>query len=478
MKNKVNSINNNSSNFINPSIFRSYDIRGIYPTEINEKTSYKVGKGIATLFINSFKKENEKEGDIKIALGHDMRLSSPTLKKSIKKALVESGITVVDIGLASTPTLYFSVLHFNYDGGIQISASHNPKDYNGFKIVKRVPVGLIKIGKNTGMEELKDIVLSEKFIETGKKGKVIKNKAVLKKEVEKLLKVGIEKGNKIKNIKIVADPGNAAGALYLEELFKKLPCRLIKMNFKLDGTFPSHQPDPMKFETLKDLQKKVKDERADLGVAPDGDGDRVFFIDEKGKVIPASHITALLAKEFLNKFPGEKIAFDVRYSKTVKGVIIENKGIPVITKVGHALITEAMERENAIFGGESSGHYFFKETGFAESALMVIIMVLNIISREDKPISKILKPLVKSIESGEINFELKEREEVEKKINLLKEKYKDGKISILDGLSIEYPKWRFNLRASNTEPLLRLNLEAENQEILKEKKKELTNLLC
>ncbi|HOW13125.1 MAG TPA: phosphomannomutase/phosphoglucomutase [Candidatus Pacearchaeota archaeon] len=455
---------------VNSSIFKSYDIRGIYPNDINKEVAYKIGKGFATFLINSLKKR-----EIIVSLGQDMRLSSPILKKEFKRGLINSGINVVDIGLVSTPTLYFSVFNYNYDAGVQITASHNPKEYNGFKLVKNSENGIIKIGKNSGMNILEDIVLKERFIKTNKKGKSIINKKVLNDEINKLIEFIDYK--KIKKLKIVADAANAMLGIDLDALFKKLPVKLIKMNFKLDGRFPKHEANPLKFETLKDLQKKVIKEKADLGIAPDGDGDRVFFIDEKGKIIPASHITALLSKELLRMFPKEKIAFDIRYIFTPKEIVLKEKGFPIITPVGHALISEKMREKNALFAGESSGHYFFRQTGFAESSLLVILLVLEIISRENKPISKILKPLISSFESGEINFELKDKKLIKNKFKILKEHYKNGKISLLDGLSIEYPDWRFNLRASNTEPLLRLNLEAKSKKILKEKQKEVLSLL-
>lgn len=455
---------------VNSSIFKSYDIRGIYHNEINEKIAYQIGRGFATFLLNEFKKKK-----IKVVVGRDMRLSSFSLSKALKKGLIDSGMIVIDIGLASTPTFYFAVLNYKYDAGIQISASHNPKEYNGFKMVKNTFSGLLKIGKNSGIEELKDIVVSGRFINENKKGIVIKKSGVLNDEIKKLFK--IIKPNRKKSLKIVADAANAMGALDLNALFKKLPHRLIKMNFKLDGSFPVHEPNPLKFETLSALKNKLLEEKADLGIAPDGDGDRVFFINEKGEVIPASHITALLTSEVLKKYPGEKIAFDIRYKWTPQKVIIDNKGKPVIVPVGHALITQAMREENIVFAGESSGHYFFRETGFSESTLLVILMVLEIMISENKKISEIINPLVDSFESGEMNFELKNREEIEEKFTILKKIYKNGIISEFDGLAIEYKNWRFSLRVSNTEPLVRLNVEAKDKKTLTQKLNEIKNIL-
>lgn len=455
---------------INQGIFKAYDIRGIYPQELNEEIVSQIAKAVFTFLAKQLGKT-----DLSLVVGADMRLSSPSLSEAVKQALVESGATVVDIGLASTPTFYFAVSHFGCDGGIQVSASHNPKQYNGFKLVKNTPKGLIKIGKTTGMEEVKKITLSGQFIKGESEGKILEKGGVLEEEVKKTFE--IVKPGQIRELKIVADAANSMGSLYLDALFGRLPGQLIRMNFELDGTFPAHQPDPLQFKTLVDLQKRVVEEGAALGIAPDGDGDRVFFIDEEGKVIPASHITALMIRELLKKYPGEKMVFDVRYIKTPQKATLDGSGIAVITKVGHALITETMHQENALFAGESSGHYFFRETGFAESPMPVILTVLDVISREAKPISQVLKPLCASVESGEINFKFENPEVVNDLAETLKRTHKEGKISTLDGLSIEYSNWRFNLRSSNTEPLVRLNIEADSEELLTEKIKEIQTFI-
>lgn len=455
---------------INPKIFKAYDIRGVYPIDINEEIIYKIAKGIYTFFAKDLSKT-----DLKLVVGGDMRVSTPGLIEQVKKALLDCGVEIIDVGLVSTPTFYYAVSHHGYDGGIQVSASHNPKEYNGLKFTKNTPNGLIKIGKTTGMEDVKDISLSGQFTQSGKQGTITKKEGVLEEEVKSAFE--IIKPDGIKKLKVVADAANAMGSLYLNELFKNLPCELVKMNFDLDGTFPVHQPDPLQFENLVDLQKKVIEEKADLGIAPDGDGDRVFFIDEKGNVIPASVTTALIISELLKKYPNEKMVFDVRYTWTPQKATTQGGGTAVITNVGHALITETMHKTNALFAGESSGHYFFRQTGFAESPIPVILTILDVMSRESKPISEILNPLRASVESGEINFKLDNPDLVKSKIETLKNKYSDGQISMLDGLSVEFPEWRFNLRSSNTEPLLRLNLEAKTKGLMEEKKNELVGLI-
>ena len=445
-------------------IFKAYDIRGIYPRELNEQNVAIIVKSIYT-----YLKPKSKRQSFTIALGRDMRLSSPILFNSAKKALTEIGATVIDIGLVSTPTLYYSLLKYKYDAGIQISASHNPKEYNGLKIVKRLDNKIIKIGKNTGLNKIKEITMSSKKF-TSQKGSIVKkNTKVLQNEVSDALNEISLKN--IKKFKIVADPANAMGSLYLNELFKKVPVSLIKMNFNLDGTFPSHQPDPFQFDTLRSVQQKVKEEKADFGIAPDGDGDRVFFIDEKGSVVPATIISSLITKEILMKKNNEKILVDIRYTNNVKNICKKYKGRLSISMVGHAHITQQLNKERGAFAGESSGHFYFKETGGAESSIRVIIMLLNVLSKENKSLSRIVAELSSSFESGEINFELNDKTSSQKIFNDFQKNFSTGKISLLDGLTVDYEDWRFNIRASNTEPLLRLNAEADNETLLQEKLK-------
>lgn len=448
---------------IDPAIFKAYDIRGIYPTQISEENISQIIKAIYVFFTQKLGKKT-----ITVAVGKDMRISTPSLSKIVIDTLVEFGAKVVDLGLVSTPTFYFAVFHNNYETGLQITASHNPKEYNGVKFVINSPKGLIKIGKLTGMEDVKNLALSPIQFTAEKKGSVTEKKGSAGEEAVNALNM---LGNpKIKRFTIAADPANAMGILYLEALFNLVPADLVKMNFTLDGTFPVHQPDPLDAKNLVDLQKKVIKEKADLGLAPDGDGDRLFFIDEKGAVVPPAIITSIVARELLQKHPGERILFDIRYILTPKKIVEENGGTWGITKVGHAFITEELNRSGGIFAGESSAHYYFRETGNAESELPVIITVLFVMTREKKTLSEIVEELRRSFESGEINFKVTNAPEV---LSTLKEKYKDGELDSLDGVAITYPNWRFNVRAANTEPLLRLNVESYKKEVMEEKRDEL-----
>lgn len=462
---------------IEPSIFKAYDIRGVYPTHLNEENLLPIVRAIYTFFKReSTSSQQVKSGvaskSLTVVLGRDMRTSSPTLFEVAKKELIKMGAHVIDVGLVSTPTFYFAVFSGNYDCGIQITASHNPKEWNGIKFVKNSSKGLIKIGKSTGMGEIKRMAQANEYDDDQPGGAVEEIKNIGEKEVENALKV---LGNPtVKKFKVVADPANAMGITYLEALEKKVSLDLIKMNFTLDGTFPVHQPDPLDFENLIDLQKKVLEEKADFGLAPDGDGDRLFFIDEKGQVVPASIITALIAREFLKISPGDTVLFDIRYILTPTKIIEENGGKSDITKVGHAYITEKLTQTGGIFAGESSAHYFYKATGNAESQLITILTVMKVLTQENKSLSEVASELQRSFESGEINFKVTNAPEI---IAKLKEQYKDGELSELDGISVTYPQWRFNVRTSNTEPLLRLNVESYSKELTEEKRNELKNLI-
>ncbi len=448
---------------IDPKIFKAYDLRGVYPEQFNEINIIPITQAIFKFFSERLHKQNPT-----VVLAYDMRLSGPQLFEAAKKTLVEMGAAVIDAGQLSTPSFYFTVFHYKYDCGIQVTASHNPKEYNGMKFVIYSPQGLIKIGKSTGMEEIKNMAMEGVTITPKTSGTVTKKEGILKDEVVNALLLFANPT--LKKFKIVADPANAMGAQYIEALFETVPADLIKMNFNLDGSFPAHQPDPLNFDNLKDLQKKVLEEKADFGLAPDGDGDRLYFIDEKGQVVTATMITALVARELLKEKPGATILFDIRYILQSQKIVNELGGKSGITKVGHAFITEEMGKTGAIFAGESSGHFYYQSNGNAESQLATIISVLKVLTEEHKTLSQVVDELRRSYESGEFNFTVTNAQEI---LNGLKEKYSDGELVTLDGISVSYPGWRFNVRTSNTEPLLRLNVEAYDKSVMEEKRDEL-----
>ncbi len=453
---------------ISPGIFKSYDIRGIYPTDLNEETMVEVVRAIFKFFTDKINVDRQ----LTVCLSYDMRLSGESLYNVTKKTLIEMGAHVVDIGKTSTPTFYFAVSKYGYDCGIQITASHNPPEWNGIKFVINTPSGLNKIGKSTGMEEISEMSIAGVSFEPKYQGKIEEKTGVLEDEVENALE--LFKHPEIKKFKVVADPANAMGSTYIQALFNKVPADLVKMNFELDGSFPAHQPDPLNFDNLKDLQAKVLETHADFGIAPDGDGDRLYFVDEKGQIVPATIITALVARELLKEMPGSTILFDIRYILGSKKIVEEFGGKYEVTKVGHAFITEMLNKTGGIFAGESSGHFYFKSTGNAESQVSVLIAVLKVLTEENKPLSEVLAELHRSYESGEFNFKVTNAPEI---LAAIKEKYKDGELETMDGIAITYPEWRFSVRTSNTEPLLRLNVESFDKATMEEKRDELMQVI-
>jgi len=464
---------------IDESIFKAYDIRGIYPSQLDESLAYKIGRGYATFIL----KENSKAKEI--VVGSDMRISSPSLKKELMKGLVDSGLDVIDIGLVSTPTLYFAVGFYGYDGGIQVSASHNPKEYNGFKLVKEKA---LPISKDTGIFEIRDIILkgnfgkfsSESSAERLRRGGKAENKGEVIKKENVLGDLAVEQFSDldisgIKKFKIVIDAANSMGALDMEEFFKKVPADLIKINFKLDGNFPSHEADPLKEENLELLKQKVIETGADFGFSPDGDGDRYFFVDEKGNSLRQEILRGIMAQIELADHQGETVCYDIRPGRITRDMIEEKGGKSIVTPVGHSLIKEIMIKNDAIFGGESSGHYFYKKSyGTFEMPFVLVAKFLKFLSEKNMPFSEVVKPYQKYFHSGEINFRVKS---VVEKLKEIEEEYSDGEMNKLDGVTVEFPDWWFNVRGSNTEPVIRLNLEAKTKEIMEEKSKEVSDFI-
>jgi phosphomannomutase len=446
---------------VSPEIFRTYDIRGIYPSQINEETAYCIGRAFVK-FLNPRQSFVGKK--LKIVVGRDNRLSSPQLFNALTKGIIDQGANAIDIGLATTPMLYFAVAHFKFDGGVEISASHNPPEYNGFKLVRE---NAIPISQKTGLKKIKTLIKNLSRLDYRSRGRVIK-KRILRDYLKFNLKsVDIKK---LKPIKIAIDTANAVPAILVSEISKKIPGRVYPLFLKLDGNFPNHPPDPLVKENLRTLQKKVKLRQADLGVAFDGDGDRIIFVDEKGEIISGDLITAFLSSLILAENPGAKILYDVRSSRIVKEVIKKGGGRALVWKVGHSLIKEKMRREDVIFAGEFSGHYYHKEHYFSEAPLFVLFKILEAISKTKKNLSELIQPLKKYFSSGEINFKVKNKKKI---LEFLERKYKDGKISHLDGLRVDFKDWWFLVRPSGTEDLLRLLIEAETKELMKKKKKEL-----
>jgi len=453
---------------INPEIFKAYDIRGIYGQDFDNELAYLLG--LAYVELRKSDPDYSPEKKMQIVVAGDMRLSSPDLKTNLIRGLVTAGVDVIDIGMVSTPSFYFAVGKHNYDGGLIVSASHNPKEWNGFKIVRTKGQA---VSGETGMEFLKEKVLENRFIPAQTPGEIIEKKNILEEELEHALQFVDVK--RIKPFKIVVDPANSMGATYLDKLFPQLPCELIKLNFNLDGTFPAHEADPLKDENLEQIKTAVLNHGADLGITTDGDGDRVFFVDNKGEKIDPAIVRGLLAKLFLNDRPGVNIGYDVRPGKITTDLITDNGGKPIMTRVGHSLIKEQMLTENIYFAGESSGHFFLNvDNGCFEYPMIMILKLLEEFSSSEVDIHTYVQKYNKYFVSGEINRDVADKEAV---IKAIEEKYKDANIHKLDGISVEYDNFWFNVRGSNTENKIRLNLEAIDKKTMETKRDEVLELI-
>ncbi|PJE57784.1 MAG: phosphomannomutase/phosphoglucomutase [Candidatus Portnoybacteria bacterium CG10_big_fil_rev_8_21_14_0_10_38_18] len=434
-------------------IFKAYDIRGIYPGEINEDIAYKIGCATA-----EFLKAKE------IVVGRDNRLSSEDLFKVLCEGIRDQGVDVIDINLTTTPMFYFAVAKWSLRGGIMITASHNPKEYNGFKIVrdKAMPVA-----EDSGLEKIKKLLEKDGF-KCKNRGELIK-KEVLKEYIENILKFADIR--KINSLKLVADTTNGTAGILIPELFRNTQVKLVHIFADLDGSFPNHTPNPAISENTKALEEKVVSEKADLGVALDGDGDRIIFFAETGERISPDLITALMIRHFFKN--AEKIIYTSAASHIVREAIENNNDIPVCSKVGHTFVVEKMIKQKVVFAAESSGHYYLKDNYYLDSPLIILLKVLELISKQRKPFSELIGEFKKYFRDR-MDFKIDNHSEVFKE---LEKKYKKAaKISRFDGLTIEYPDWWFNLRSSNTEPLLRLTIEANSKELLDEKIKEIKSI--
>jgi len=439
------------------SIFKAYDLRGIYPEQLNEKTAYKVGRA----FVEFLKCKN-------VVVGRDMRLSSDSLFKALTDGITDQGADVIDIGLSTTPMLYFAVANYGFDSGLMVTASHNPKEYNGIKFTREKA---IPISEDTGIREIEKLVKKNDF-KKSKKGRIIK-KDVLKDYVDFVLSFVNLKN--IKPLKVVMDASNGMAGMIAPKVFEKMSIEIIPMYFDLDGSFPNHQSNPLILENRKDIMKRVVDEKADLGIAWDGDVDRCFFIDEKGRFLQGDFITGFLAENMLKKYPNSIIFYDLRASWFVKDMIEKNNGIPKMCRVGYSFFKQYMRDENSVFAGEVTGHYYYKYKDFyIDDGMIAALQMIELISIKNKPFSDILKPAEKYFISGEINSEVEDKKAVIKK---LEQEFNDGKISHIDGISVDYDDWHFNVRPSNTEPLIRLNLEAKTKEKMEEMRDKILEII-
>jgi len=442
----------------NSSIFKAYDIRGTVPDQLDGETTYKIGYALAAQLKPSA-----------IAVGRDMRLSSNELFDNLARGINDYGVDVVDLGLISTDGLYFAVGKFGFEGGVMITASHNPKEYNGFKVCRKNAEPL------SGQEGLNQIL---KFIQDGTKiAKSPSRGVVVRKDISRGYAahcLSFIDRSKVEPFKIVIDAGNGMAGATLPPILVKLPIEAITLYFDLDGTFPNHPASPIELENLADLRKKIAETNADFGLAFDGDADRMFLVDRFGTQVGGDMVTALVAKSLLSKHPGETILYNLICSKAVPELIERMGGIPVRTRVGHALIKPLMKKYNALFGGEHSGHFYFRDNWFADSGLIAFLVCLELLSTENRPLHEMVKEIDPYFRSGEINSRVSS---ISEKIKQVSEVFQSGQQDTLDGLTITYDDFWFNLRPSNTEPLLRLNVEARSKETLELKTKQLLEII-
>ena len=430
--------------------FGAYDIRGIYPETINEEIAYRIGRFFPALFAAR-----------KVIVGNDIRLSGPAIKKALVKGLVESGCNVIDIGQCGTEMIYFATAHLKLDGGVMITASHNPKEYNGMKFVRQEAR---PISGDTGLRDLeKQVADGDLPAMATNVGKV--EKLDITEEYVKHILSYVDV-SQLKPLKVVVNAGNGAAGPILDVMEKYLPFELVKVHHQPDGNFPNGVPNPLLPDNREATANAVREFGADAGVAWDGDFDRCFMFDEQGNFIEGYYMVGFLAKAFLQKNPGAKIIYDPRLTWNTEELVRENGGVPIMSKSGHAFIKEKMRAENAIYGGEMSAHHYFRDFSYCDSGMIPWLLVLELLSQADgKTMSELMQERMNRYPcSGEINSKVKDADEV---LARIEEEYgPNGKVAKVDGLSVEFDNWRFNLRKSNTEPVIRLNVETRQDEVL------------
>jgi phosphomannomutase len=427
---------------VNPGIFKAYDIRGIYPSDLNEEAAYLIGRAFVTFL-----------GASKVIVGRDMRTSGPAMFEAVARGITDQGADVADIGMVSTDQYYFACATLGLPG-MMVTASHNPKEYSGFKMVRQMP---FLLSGDEGIQDLRRLVESEAFPEPARKGEIVQHDF---KEpfIQKVLSLIDVESLRDRNLKVIADTGNGMVGPILGEIFSRLPIQFEGMYLDPDGTLPNHGLDPLQPENRAELQARVPAEGFDIGFLFDGDGDRFFAVDDRGEFISGDFLTAMMGQYMLEKYPGAKILYDVRASWAVPDLITAKGGAPLMERVGHAFIKQRMAREDAVYAGEVTGHYYFKDFFYADSGIIPALLLMEMLAKRNAKMSDLLKELeAKYFISGEINSKVSD---VKAKLAELAERYGDGTIERMDGVSVSYDSWHFNVRGSNTEPLIRLNLES------------------
>ncbi len=445
---------------LDPKVFKAYDVRGIYGEELDEEGAYAIGRA----FVEEF-------GSKQIAVGRDVRVHSPAMAAAAIDGAADGGADVIDIGMVGTEMLYFAVGERGLDGGIEVTASHNPKEYTGMKIVRG---GALPVGGESGLLQVRDRALAIKDRPQGQSLGRVWQVDVYPAFVERVL--SFVDAASIKPLRVVIDAANGMAGAMLPPVLEQLPIDAMRCFFEPDGTFPNHEPNPLLPENREFIIRKTTEEGADLGVAYDGDGDRCFFVDDTGDFVPGDFVTALLAELILEKEPGGKVIYDVRASWAVPETIERAGGVPLVNRVGHAYIKHRMRKEGAVFAGEVSAHYYFRDFSQADSGVIPFLLMLELISKRGRKLSQLLEPYrSRYFITGEINTPVSD---VALKLQELEERFgSEGTVSHLDGVSVVSDDWHFNVRPSNTEPLLRLNLEARAQELMERKRNEVLEVI-
>jgi phosphomannomutase len=447
---------------IDTGIFKAYDIRGLYPTEINETVAREIGRGFATYLKAS-----------QVGVSRDMRVSSPALAAAFIEGVRMQGADVVDYGMLPTDAMYFAVANDRLEGGAQITASHNPKQYNGVKMVR---AEALPLSGDAGIGDIRDMISNDRLPQRAPTPGRLSNRDIVEPYVQKVMSF-IDPAI-IEPFTVVLDAGSGMGGLIAPELFAQLPCRTTKLCFEIDGTFPNHEANPLIEENRRDVTAEVVRQKADIGIAWDGDADRCFFIDGSGEFISGDFITALLAEAFLLKYGPQTIIYDLRASHAVRDTVAKYGGRALMNRVGHAFIKQRMRQEDGIFAGEVTGHYYFRDFYYADNGFIPALLILELMSKKNQSLRDLLQPFrERYFISGEINTKLASMDDVPTKLAALEDRYKDAQIAKTDGISIDYPDWHCNVRGSNTEPLLRLNLEARTPELMEKKRDEVLSVI-
>jgi len=446
------------------SIFKAYDIRGVYPGSLDEGVARDIGRA----YVNYLGLSGSR-----VVVGRDMRLSGEALENAFIKGVTEAGADVLDLGLVSTDALYFAVGHLQEPGGAMITASHNPKQYNGFKLCREDAIAL---SGDQGIKQIRDLITSGKLPEADEYAGSVEEGDVAEDYAKHCLSFIQQDG--LRPLKIVVDAGNGMAGKMLPPIFEMLPnFEMVPMYFDLDGSFPNHPPSPIEPENTEALRERVVVEGADFGAAFDGDADRCFVVDERGEVISGDILATLVAKNVLEKEPGATIIYSAVCSRALPELVRREGGNPIRTKAGHSIIKPQMRKHDAAFGGEHSGHFYFRDNYFADSGIIALLTVAELVGRQDDPISELLAPIDPYVRSGEINSEVEDGDAAMKKVEEHYAELDSPNMDHLDGLTVDSGDWWFNLRPSNTEPLLRLNVEASDRETMERERDRILKLV-